>query len=113
METKTQKTVAALSGAHFPFLKKGRFPNVDIVDLSRTATKAQRDDAEAIAYALQILGKQSGTVSHFVIYDDGKGAAWMGWHSKDCALLETGKARTIKRSVLAVRNAFRVFGQKA
>ena len=107
----TTRTIAALSGAHFPFLRATNFPNVDIVDLSKSATASQRNDAYAIAHALDVLARQTGTVSHLIIYDDGTVSAWMGWTSESAALLDTGKPRTVKRSVLAVRNAFRVFGK--
>lgn len=111
METKP-KTIAAISGAHMSVTPR-TFPNVDIVDLSKDATKSQGNDAFAIAHALDILAYSTGTVSHMMIYDDGTISAWMGWHSERAALLDTGKPRTVKRSVLAVRNALRVFGKGA
>lgn len=110
METKT-KTIAAICGAHMSITPR-TFPNVDIVDISKDATQTQSNAAFAIAHALDILGFQTGTVSHMMIYDDGTISAWMGWHSESAALLDTGKPRTVKRSVLAVRNAFRAFVAK-
>ena len=102
---------ARLTGAHFPELGENRFPDVDIVDLSKEATDAQASDAQTIAYALQVISKHSGTIAHLIIYDDGTLSAWVGWTSERASLIDTGKPRTVKRSVLAVRSAYRVFSE--